>query len=300
MASCRGRWRTPTWSASGNNAGLLFHNAPAGDSWIAETKLHLDTGSGDIRNYQQAGMIAYLNDDDFARLGNVAIWKTRQIEYGRELVARASDGATSYGGAAIGRSAPTQWMRLAYHQNAAGEHVYQAGTSVDGKHWTWGAAWVLSAPAKLGLFAHGEFTGANPRAGRHLRLPAVLREQVTCATVAAVRGVRYAGNFADPFVLRRPVGDRVFYAFATNGPLGNVQTLRSTDLQTWEPVGDALPTLPAWTTPGRVWAPEVVVHGPDRYSCTTPPSTEPPAAKQSVSPSPPPPKVPMSTNRFIP
>ncbi|MFK4083380.1 family 43 glycosylhydrolase [Kribbella sp. NPDC020789] len=146
----------------GNNAGLLFHNTPAGDSWIAETKLHLDTGADDIRNYQQAGMIAYLNDSDFARLGNVAIWKTRQIEYGRELVARASDGATSYGGAAIGRSAPTQWMRLAYHKNAAGEHVYQAGTSVDGKNWTWGASWVLSAPAKLGLFAHGEFTGANP------------------------------------------------------------------------------------------------------------------------------------------
>ncbi|MFB6723371.1 glycoside hydrolase family 43 protein [Kribbella sp. NPDC056345] len=72
----------------------------------------------------------------------------------------------------------------------------------------------------------------------------------------------YAGNFADPFVLA--VADE-FYAFATNGPLGNVQTLRSTDLTTWEPVGDALPTLPAWTTPGRVWAPEVVAHGPDRY-----------------------------------
>ncbi|GAB2681028.1 family 43 glycosylhydrolase [Kribbella swartbergensis] len=146
----------------GNNAGLLFHRTPDRDSWIAETKLHLDLGEGDIRNYQQAGMIAYLNDSDFARLGNVAIWRTRQTEYGRELVARPSDGATSYGGAAIGRSAPTLWMRLAYHENAAGEHVYRAATSVDGKNWTWGAAWVLSAPAKLGLYAHGEFTGANP------------------------------------------------------------------------------------------------------------------------------------------
>ncbi|WP_405063172.1 glycoside hydrolase family 43 protein [Kribbella sp. NBC_01505] len=72
----------------------------------------------------------------------------------------------------------------------------------------------------------------------------------------------YGENFADPFVLA--VGE-LFYAFATNGPLGNVQTLRSTDLRTWEPVGDALPTLPAWTVPGRVWAPEVVAHGPDRY-----------------------------------
>ncbi|GAA1568297.1 hypothetical protein GCM10009804_25940 [Kribbella hippodromi] len=90
---------------TGNNAGLLLHDAPAGDKWIAETKLHLDTGQGDVRNYQQAGMIAYLSDNDFARLGNVSIWKTRQTEYGRELVARPSDGATSYGAAAIGRSA---------------------------------------------------------------------------------------------------------------------------------------------------------------------------------------------------
>ena len=92
-------------------------------------------------------MVAYLNDSDFARLGNVSIWKTRQTEYGRELVARPSDGATSYGAAAIGRSAPTLWMRLAYHKNAAGEHVYRAGTSVDGKNWTWGASWVLPAQA---------------------------------------------------------------------------------------------------------------------------------------------------------
>ncbi|WP_350279906.1 family 43 glycosylhydrolase [Kribbella sp. HUAS MG21] len=147
---------------SGNTAGLLFHSVPAGDRWIAETKLHLDTGEGDIRNYQQAGMIAYLNDSDFARLGNVAIWRTRQTEYGRELVARPSDGATSYGAAAIGRSAPTLWMRLAYQKNATGEHVYRAATSVDGKNWTWGAAWVLPSAAKLGLYAHGEFTGANP------------------------------------------------------------------------------------------------------------------------------------------
>ncbi|MEU8226027.1 family 43 glycosylhydrolase [Kribbella sp. NPDC048915] len=147
---------------SGNNAGLLFHTTPPGDKWIAETKLHLDTGEGDIRNYQQAGMVAYIDDSDFARLGSVAIWRTRQTEYGRELVARPSDGATSYGAAAIGRSAPTLWMRLAYQKNAAGEHVYRAATSVDGKNWTWGAAWVLPETAKIGLYAHGEFTGANP------------------------------------------------------------------------------------------------------------------------------------------
>ncbi|WP_406049693.1 family 43 glycosylhydrolase [Kribbella sp. NBC_00889] len=149
---------------SGNNAGLLFHQTPAGDSWIAETKLQLDLGANDVRNYQQAGMIVYLNDNDFARLGSVSIWKTRQTEYGRELVARPSDGATTYGAAAIGRSASTLWLRIAYSKNAAGENVYRAGTSVDGQSWTWGASWVLPAgqTPKLGLYAHGEFTGANP------------------------------------------------------------------------------------------------------------------------------------------
>jgi len=72
----------------------------------------------------------------------------------------------------------------------------------------------------------------------------------------------YGNNFADPDVIA--VGDE-YYAFATNGPLGNLQTLRSKDLVTWGQVGDALPRLPAWTSPGRVWAPEIAVHAPDRY-----------------------------------
>lgn len=72
----------------------------------------------------------------------------------------------------------------------------------------------------------------------------------------------YDGNFADPQVI---AAGSEYYAYATNGPLGNIQTLKSTDLVSWEQVGDALPALPAWTSPGKVWAPEVAVHGPDRY-----------------------------------
>ena len=72
----------------------------------------------------------------------------------------------------------------------------------------------------------------------------------------------YGNNFADPQVV---AVDNVYYAFATNGPLGNVQTLTSQDLVSWEPVGDALPALAPWTAPGRVWAPEVAVHATDRY-----------------------------------
>ncbi|GAA1564071.1 glycoside hydrolase family 43 protein [Kribbella sancticallisti] len=72
----------------------------------------------------------------------------------------------------------------------------------------------------------------------------------------------YDNNFADPHVIA--AGEK-YYAFATNGPLGNIQTLKSPDLVSWEQVGDALPSLPAWSSAGKVWAPEVAVHGADRY-----------------------------------
>jgi beta-xylosidase len=72
----------------------------------------------------------------------------------------------------------------------------------------------------------------------------------------------YDANFADPQVI---AVDNGYVAFATNGALGNVQTLKSSDLVSWEQVGDALPSLPAWTSPGKVWAPEVAVQAADRY-----------------------------------
>lgn len=72
----------------------------------------------------------------------------------------------------------------------------------------------------------------------------------------------YDGGFADPQVIATTGG---YYAFATNGPLGNVQTLRSNDLVSWDQVGDALPQLPDWSSAGKVWAPEVAMHAQDRY-----------------------------------
>ena len=60
-------------------------------------------------------------------------------------------------------------------------------------------------------------------------------------------------------------GDGTYWAFATNGNGANVQTLRSTDLVSWEQGPDALPELPEWTAPGDVWAPEVIVHDADRF-----------------------------------
>ncbi len=57
-------------------------------------------------------------------------------------------------------------MRIAYHRNAAGEHVYRAGTSNDGTKWTWGASWVFPAGAspRIGIYAQGDQTPAAPDA----------------------------------------------------------------------------------------------------------------------------------------
>ncbi|MGD0379426.1 MAG: family 43 glycosylhydrolase [Acidimicrobiales bacterium] len=65
----------------------------------------------------------------------------------------------------------------------------------------------------------------------------------------------YDGDAPDPDVIR--VGT-TYYAYTTGSDLKNIPVLSSTDLQTWQPVGDALPTLPAWSGGERTWSPGVV------------------------------------------
>ena len=65
----------------------------------------------------------------------------------------------------------------------------------------------------------------------------------------------YATNFADPHILADGDG---FVAFATNGNAMNVQTATSRDMVSWTQGSDALPTLPSWSSPGKVWAPETI------------------------------------------
>ena len=162
----------------GNTAGLLFHTTPATDSWIAETKLNLDLGEGDIRNYQQAGMIAYLNDSDFARLGNVV-----------DLADPADRVRAGTGGAAVGRCDQLRCGRdraigadavdaARVQQERGGRARVPRRQSVDGKKWTWGASWVLSATAPARAVRAWRLHRWRGPAGGHVRVPAVLREQV--------------------------------------------------------------------------------------------------------------------------
>jgi hypothetical protein len=135
-------------------AGVLLRDAPAGD-YIAETRLTLDLGEDTVRNFQQAGLIAYVSDGHFARLSSVAIWNTRQVEFGYEI---PYAGRTSFGGTIVGTPAATVWLRLAHRvDRAGGEHEYRAGVSRDGRTWTWGGVWTLPAGTaqRIGLVAHG-------------------------------------------------------------------------------------------------------------------------------------------------
>ena len=89
----------------------------------------------------------------------MAIWNTRQVEYGYEL---PFAGQPVYGGSIVGTPGTTTWLRLAHRVGPVnGEHEFRAGSSRDGKHWTWGAVWTFPAGTtpRIGLVAHG---GATP------------------------------------------------------------------------------------------------------------------------------------------
>jgi putative cell wall-binding protein len=68
-------------------------------------------------------------------------------------------------------------------------------------------------------------------------------------------------DVADPTVLK--VGDR-WYAYSTQVYLTNVPVRWSSDLHTWSPLQEAMPTLAVWATFGANWAPSAVLAG-DRY-----------------------------------
>lgn len=138
---------------TGNDAGVLLRDAPDGD-WTAETRLTIDLGVDDVRNFQQAGLIAYVDDDRWARLSHVAIWNTRQTEFGTEM---PYAGRLAFGGTIVGPPDETTWLRLTHRTDDSGEHELQAFTSRDGAVWVAGGVWTFPADAevKIGLVSHG-------------------------------------------------------------------------------------------------------------------------------------------------
>jgi arabinan endo-1,5-alpha-L-arabinosidase len=156
-------WPTEAGDLSGptNDASVLLRTPPPGE-WSAVTKVGIDLGTDTVRNFQQAGLIAYVDDDEFARLSHVAIWNTRQSEFGKEM---RYAGRLVYGGTIVGPPAETTWLRLDHTVDRAnGEHEFRASTSTDGRTWVHGGVWTLPAgtDVKIGLVSHGG-AGATAR-----------------------------------------------------------------------------------------------------------------------------------------
>lgn len=145
-------------AGTANDASVLLHSAPRGD-YTVETKVTLDLGVTTVRNYQQAGLVAYVNDNDYASLHTVAIWDTRQVEFAREL---PYGGQLAFGGITVGTPAATTWLRLIKRTNATtGEVTFRGASSTDGRHWTLSGVWTFprGSDPRIGLVSLG---GATP------------------------------------------------------------------------------------------------------------------------------------------
>ncbi|WP_427896602.1 family 43 glycosylhydrolase [Kribbella sp. GL6] len=167
-------WKTEANDLTDNNtaakASLLLRDQPTGN-FVVETKLHLDVGTGTVRNYQQAGLLVYVDDENWMRLDHVAGGTGRFIEFGKRMrfTPVGAPSVVTFGGAMIGPPAETTWLRLAHDVvPQTGEHRYRAASSTDGKHWVWGAAWTLPAGTtpRIGLVSQGSSAQTEAQYGK--------------------------------------------------------------------------------------------------------------------------------------
>jgi arabinan endo-1,5-alpha-L-arabinosidase len=153
-----GRYVWPTQAGDlhkdSNTASVMLRDVPKGD-FTVETKLSIDLGEETVRNYQQAGLVAYADDDRYLRLSHVAIWNTRQTEWGKE---QPYAGAVAYGSTSVGPPAATTWLRLRHTRDSrSGERHFQAFTSRDGRRWIGGGTWTMPSDSemRIGLVSMG-------------------------------------------------------------------------------------------------------------------------------------------------
>ena len=119
--------------------------------------------------------------------------------------------------------------------------------------------------------AKTERNGGGRPSRRRAPLPAVLvaggtvlaivAYLATVGSTPAFRNPVFDNDAPDPSVIRS--GDGTYYAYTTQAYHGaqfvNIPILRSTDLVSWELVGDAFPENPDWAvrSPGDMWAPHM-------------------------------------------
>ncbi|HEY0790472.1 MAG TPA: family 43 glycosylhydrolase [Chthoniobacterales bacterium] len=134
-------------------ASVLLRELPKGDV-VLDTRVKVDIpDEGPGYNYAQASILVYADDDNYIKLGSVAIFETRQTEFGKE-VGPVPASYPTYGNTVVGP--PGAWTNLrVVRRGEPGRERYTAYTSSDGKHWVRGGTWAhhLGASAKLGLVA---------------------------------------------------------------------------------------------------------------------------------------------------
>lgn len=123
---------------------------------------------------------------------------------------------------------------------------------------------VLAAALAVSVALTGPWTRSDARPVEATQLPA------TAPLAAAVPGVLGPGTPAplfpsdvpDPYIVR---AGGIYYMFATQPwqEATNIPLRVSSDLVHWRILGDALPILPAWATPGHTWAPSILTRAHD-------------------------------------
>lgn len=148
-------------SGPGGTPSLLLQDPPPGD-WTVETVVDVSSlGTDEVRNFQQGGVVARLDDDQWVRLSAVAIWNTRQVELGVE---RPYAGRVVSAGTIVGPPGERTWLRLQRSTNDAGEVTLTGWSSQDGTRWVRGGTWTLppGSQPQVGLAAHGATAGTPP------------------------------------------------------------------------------------------------------------------------------------------
>lgn len=155
-----GTLRLPTQAADlyllRNDASVLCMDVPDGDL-LVETRVSMEdlTVAAWDGPAVQAGLVFYGDDDEYIKLADVAMFGTRQTEFGKELVS-PHQRSPRYGNTVIGPVGKWTHLRIV-RRTRDGEERYQGSTSIDGEIWTRGGVWThrLGRSARVGLVAMG-------------------------------------------------------------------------------------------------------------------------------------------------
>lgn len=140
---------------------LLLRDMPEGE-WTAETTVTIPFADSIPYGWPQAGLIAHVDDDEWAALAYTTRESRRFTAFARETPNPDGVGV-AYGHAALGPSRDTMHLRLHHTVADNGEHLYRAALSLDGEHWRWHGTRVLPAgeQPRLGFVAM-DYAEANP------------------------------------------------------------------------------------------------------------------------------------------